>query len=92
MTKTRAHVYVTGRVQGVYFRQTTKHQAQIQGVKGWVRNLSDGRLEAVFEGEDDAVKAMVDFSGRGPAGADVTDVAVIWEKFNDEFLGFNILY
>lgn len=92
MTKTRAHVYVTGRVQGVYFRQNTKQQAQMQGVKGWVRNLSDGRLEAVFEGEEKAVVTMVNFCGKGPAGAQVSDVAVIWESFADEFLSFTILY
>lgn len=92
MAKIRAHVYVTGRVQGVYFRQNTRHQAQMRSVKGWVRNLSDGRVEAVFEGEEDPVKAMVDFCGRGPAGSAVTDVAVIWEPFANEFLSFAILY
>ena len=92
MAKIRAHVYVKGRVQGVYFRQNTKQQAQMRSVKGWVRNLSDGRVEAVFEGEEDAVKAMVDFCGKGPAGAMVTDVAVIWESFADEFLSFVVSY
>jgi acylphosphatase len=92
MTKTRAHVFVTGRVQGVFFRHNTKQQAQMQGIKGWVRNLSDGRVEAVFEGEENAVKALVDFSSKGPVGAQVSDVAVIWEPFANEFLSFTILY
>jgi len=92
MAKIRAHVYVKGRVQGVYFRQNTKQQAQMRGVKGWVRNLSDGRVEAVFEGEEDAVGALVDFCSRGPAGSVVEDAAVIWEPFMNEFLGFSILY
>ncbi len=92
MTKTRAHIYVTGKVQGVYFRQNTKQQAQMQGVKGWVRNLTDGRVEAVFEGEEDAVKALVDFCSKGPSSAKVTDVAVIWEPYCNEFLGFAVLY
>ena len=85
-------MYVKGRVQGVYFRQNTKQQAQMRSVKGWVRNLSDGRVEAVFEGEEGAVKAMVDFCSKGPAGAVVEDVAVIWEPFANEFLCFAVLY
>jgi acylphosphatase len=91
MTKTRAHIYVSGKVQGVYFRQNTKQQAQIQGVKGWAKNISDGRVEAVFEGEESAVKALIAFCSKGPVGAQVADVAVIWEPFNDEFLSFAIL-
>ncbi len=78
MAKARAHVYVSGRVQGVFFRQNTKRQAQSQGVKGWVRNLDDGRVEAVFEGEESAVKALVDFCSKGPIGAMVNIVTVFW--------------
>ncbi len=92
MTKLRAHLYIKGRVQGVYFRQNIKQQAQIRDVKGWVRNLSDGRVEAVFEGYEDAVKAIVNFCSKGPAGAVVKDVIVVWEPFANEFLGFSILY
>ena len=61
MTKARAHVYVSGIVQGVFFRQKTKQQAGNLGVNGWVRNLSDGRVEAAFEGEEQAVKALVEY-------------------------------
>ncbi len=92
MTKTRAHVYVTGRVQGVFFRQNTKRQAQKQGVNGWVRNLEDGRVEAVFEGEEPAVKALVEFCGKGPRGAEVTGVAVDYEPVKGEFESFSIAY
>jgi acylphosphatase len=92
MAKTRAHVYVSGKVQGVYFRQTTMEQAQSRGVFGWVKNLADGRVEAVFEGEEDAVKALVDFCGKGPKGASVTDVATSWEPFGEEFASFEITY
>ncbi|MFA5572369.1 MAG: acylphosphatase [Crenarchaeota archaeon] len=90
MSKTRAHVYVTGRVQGVYFRQNTKHQAQIHGVKGWVKNLDDGRVEALFEGEEVAVKAVVEFCSKGPRGAFVSDITVDWEPFKEEFQDFAI--
>jgi len=92
MAKTRAHVYVSGRVQGVFFRQNTKRQAQTHGVTGWVRNLDDGRVEAVFEGEESAVKAVVEFCSRGPRSAQVTDIAVDWEPFKGEFQSFSIAY
>jgi acylphosphatase len=55
----RAHVWVSGKVQGVFYRDTTKQEAQKRGVRGWVRNLKDGRVEAVFEGPAEAVDAMV---------------------------------
>ena len=92
MTKTRAHVYVSGKVQGVFFRQNTKRQAQSQGVKGWVKNLDDGRVEAVFEGEEEAVKALVEFCSKGPKGASVTNIAVDWDPFKEEYPSFNIAY
>ncbi|MCW3982440.1 MAG: acylphosphatase [Candidatus Bathyarchaeota archaeon] len=88
----RAHLLVNGRVQGVYFRQNTKTQAQRHGVKGWVKNLEDGRVEAVFEGDESAVKALVEFCHKGPAGAVVTAVSVEWQPFKAEFKTFDILY
>jgi acylphosphatase len=88
----RAHVFVSGRVQGVFFRQYTRRQAQRQGVKGWVRNLEDGRVEAVFEGEEAVVKALVDFCSKGPRGASVTNITVNWEPFQDEFKTFSVTY
>ena len=74
--RTRAHVYVTGRVQGVFFRATTRDTARHHDVDGWVQNLDDGRVEAVFEGPEDAVAAMVDFCHEGSDAARVEDVAV----------------
>ncbi|MFB6161964.1 MAG: acylphosphatase [Halococcoides sp.] len=70
----RAHVYVSGRVQGVFFRASTRDRADEHGVDGWVRNLSDGRVEAVFEGDPDAVEAMVAFCHEGPDRARVESV------------------
>ncbi|MFB6167424.1 MAG: acylphosphatase [Haloferacaceae archaeon] len=72
----RRHVFVTGRVQGVGFRATTRRHADQHGVDGWVRNLDDGRVEAVFEGPPDAVSAMVEFCHEGSRAARVDDVAV----------------
>ena len=92
MAKTRAHIYVSGKVQGVFFRQNTSRQARIHSVSGWVRNLEDGRVEAVFEGEEASVKALVAFCSKGPKGASVTNVEVIWETFKGEFEDFHIVY
>ena len=70
--KVRAHVFVSGRVQGVFFRGETLNVARRMDVNGWVRNLSDGRVEAIFEGEKKNVEEVVDFCKRGPPGAYVT--------------------
>jgi len=69
--KVRRRVIAHGRVQGVFFRDTVKSEAEGRGVAGWVRNRDDGTVEAVFEGDPDAVQAMVDLAGSGPESADV---------------------
>jgi len=91
MSKIRVHVYVTGKVQGVFFRQNTKRQAQGCSVCGWVSNLSDGRVEAVFEGEDVAVKEVVDYCHRGPSFAKVECVEVFFEDYTGVFSDFRIV-
>jgi len=73
----RRHVFVSGNVQGVFFRYEARERARLRGVSGWVRNLPDGRVEAVFEGPEDAVEAMVAWCREGPRGAEVTDVEAI---------------
>jgi acylphosphatase len=72
--RVRARVFVAGRVQGVGFRATTRRTAREHGVDGWVRNLDDGRVEAVFEGPPDDVAALVAFCEDGPRAARVDDV------------------
>jgi len=89
--RTRAHVYVSGKVQGVYFRATTRDTAREQGVDGWVRNLDDGRVEAVFEGPEEDVEAMVEFCHEGSSAARVEDIDVTYEQPRDED-GFRILW
>jgi acylphosphatase len=79
-THVRAHVYVSGLVQGVSFRWYAIQHARSKGVGGWVRNLPDGRVEAVFEGAADAVEAMVRWCHEGPSSARVTSVDVAWEE------------
>jgi acylphosphatase len=76
----RKRVVVRGRVQGVWFRDSCREQAQRLGVAGWVRNLPDGRVEGVFEGEPDAVEQMVEWCHIGPPRAMVVDVDVVDEE------------
>jgi acylphosphatase len=75
----RRRVIVHGRVQGVFFRDTTRRMAQSRGVSGWVRNNPDGTVEAALEGEPEAVEAMVQFAREGPRGAVVETVEVVHE-------------
>jgi acylphosphatase len=88
MVKARAHVFVSGLVQGVFFRQKTKQEAESRDVNGWIRNLPDGRVDAVFEGEEQAVKELVDYCRHGPSHARVTNIDVLWEPYRGEFSGF----
>jgi acylphosphatase len=90
--RARAHVFVSGMVQGVFFRSETKYETESHGVRGWVRNLPDGRVEAVFEGEEEAVKALVEFCKHGPAGAKVTKVDLAWEEPAGTLVSFKIRY
>jgi acylphosphatase len=76
----RAHVFVSGMVQGVNFRWYTAQHARSRGVAGWVRNTDDGRVEAVFEGAEAAVDAMIEWCGEGPRYARVSDVEVLREE------------
>lgn len=89
---TRAHVFIQGYVQGVFFRDTTRRRAQSRGVTGWVRNLSDGRVEAVFEGDEQAVQQMVKFAHEGPPRARVTNVDVEYGEYAGEFDTFSVRY
>ena len=90
--KIRAHVFVRGRVQGVFFRSEITYEAKKHSVKGWVRNLPDGRVEAVFEGEKRDVEALIEFCKRGPPGARVAGVNVMMENYTGEFGDFEIRY
>ncbi len=76
----RYHVFISGRVQGVFFRNTTRKKAQELGVNGWVKNLEDGRVEAVFEGSKEKIDAMIDFCEIGPRLANVEKVEVSEEE------------
>ena len=82
-------VKVHGRVQGVFFRDSTRRAAESRGVAGWVRNCSDGTVEAWFEGDDDAVASMVEWARSGPSRADVERVEV-WDVQAEGRTGFDV--
>lgn len=92
MSAVRAHVTINGRVQGIFFRAYTQEHASRWGVTGWVRNRRDGKVEVVFEGEENKVKKMIDWCRKGPPGAHVTDVEVEWEEPSGEFTSFEVKY
>jgi acylphosphatase len=85
----RRRVVVRGYVQGVFFRDTARREAQRRGVAGWVRNRADGAVEAVFEGASAEVEALVEFCRHGPRGADVADVEVSDEPV-EGLAGFDV--
>ena len=85
----RKHLLVSGTVQGVYYRDTCRRIAAERGINGWVRNLPDGRVEAVLEGAPDAVEALIDWAWHGPDSADVTDVAAADEPV-EHLAGFTV--
>ena len=92
MAKKRVHVFISGKVQGVWFRAYTKEEADRLGVKGWVRNLPDGRVEAVFEGDEEAVEEMVRWCHQGSPMSRVERVEVQEEPYRGEFEDFSIRY
>lgn len=83
---------ITGKVQGVFYRAETASKARQLGLTGWVRNLKDGRVEAIFEGEEADVQKMIDFCRRGPPNAYVVDVDVRRQEWKDEFDNFEVKY
>ncbi|RJP31791.1 MAG: acylphosphatase [Actinobacteria bacterium] len=90
--KVRAHVLVSGRVQGVYYRSYAVDQAILLGVTGWVRNIQGGRVEAVFEGEEDAVEKMLAWCWEGSPSSRVSAVEVEREEPTGEFTDFSVAY
>jgi acylphosphatase len=92
MAKQRVHLFIKGKVQGVFFRQAMKVTAKKNKVSGWVKNLKDGRVEAVMEGEDLDVSNVVEWCHAGPANARVEDIEIRNEKFKGEFTKFDVLY
>ena len=87
----RAHVLVSGRVQGVFFRDSTRQKAEELGLAGWVKNTPDGQVEALFEGPSESVREMVDWCQDGPQRAAVENVDVDFEDADGDLEGFEVL-
>ena len=92
MERVRAHVMISGKVQGVDFRAYARDRARQAGVEGWVRNLTDGRVEAIFEGIHPAVQRLVSWCYSGPTHAQVEKVEVTWEEPTGKEGGFSIAW
>lgn len=90
MTQKRVHVYISGRVQGVCFRQATLQTAGKYGVKGWVRNTHKGQVEAVFEGDEESVDNIIEWCKKGPTTARVKNIEIFKETYQNEFHDFRI--
>ncbi len=88
----RAHIVFSGRVQGVFFRANTQRQAVELGVRGWVKNLPDRAVEAVFEGPKPKVKQLIEWCRHHQPMARVTNAEVTWEDYSGEFKSFEIVY
>lgn len=88
----RAHAIIHGIVQGVFFRASTREEAVRIGVGGWVRNLPDGSVEVLFEGEKIKVEEILGWCHKGPAGAEVSRVEISFEVYKGEFRHFDIRY
>jgi acylphosphatase len=86
----RAHVRVSGQVQGVFFRDSTREKAEELGLTGWVKNLPDGQVEAVFEGPSDKVREMVRWCGEGPSHASVENVDADFDSAGGDLEGFEV--
>ena len=92
MSNKRVRLIVTGRVQGVFFRQSLKAKAIQNNIFGWVKNLQDGRVECLLEGNEENISILVEWANSGPANAIVENVEVHNEKFDNEFTKFDVLY
>jgi acylphosphatase len=92
MSHQRVRLFVTGRVQGVFFRQSLKAKSIQNDVFGWVKNLQDGRVECLLEGNEENISVLVEWANSGPANAIVENVEVHNEKFDNEFTKFDVLY
>jgi acylphosphatase len=92
MGKVRAHVMISGRVQGVFFRAYTQKAARARNILGWVMNTRDGRVEAVLEGKKEQVADMIKWCHQGSPMSHVTRVDVEWQDYMGEFQDFSVKY
>ena len=92
MDNARVHLFVEGRVQGVFYRAFTRDSASRLGLHGWAKNLYDGRVEVVFEGAKGDVETAIQECRKGPHGSSVQNIEVVWEDYSGNCKGFEIKY
>lgn len=92
MPQARVHLFISGRVQGVFYRSFTEEVALSFGLNGWVRNMPDGRVEAVFEGDKASIEQAVRACRQGPPASRVDDIDAKWEEYLGEFEAFSVRY
>ncbi|PNU20052.1 acylphosphatase [Geothermobacter hydrogeniphilus] len=90
MSESCAHLLISGRVQGVWYRGSTKDKARELGLTGWVRNLPDGRVEALACGPQEQIEALIQWCHQGPPAAQVSEVEVDWREPGETFANFKI--
>jgi acylphosphatase len=90
--KSKVHVLISGKVQGVWFRSSTRDKAEQLGITGWVKNTKDGKVEAVFEGDEEKIQEMLIWCHRGPPSAEVTNLKIEKKKPSNGFDRFSIEY
>ena len=92
MENKSVHILVTGKVQGVFFRQATKVIAIKNHVTGWIKNLESGQVEILLEGEDQNVNSIVEWCHNGPANSRVDEIKIEQQKFSGQYLNFEVRY
>jgi len=92
MKTLKAHLFIEGSVQGVFYRAFTRDLASKLGLKGWAKNLYDGRVEVLFEGSRELIEQAIRECWKGPAGSSVSNIDISWEESSSEYKGFEIRY
>lgn len=92
MDKARVHIFVSGIVQGVFYRKNTKQKAQLLGITGWVKNLSNGQVEVLAEGYKGKLEDLIKWLKKGPYLSRVDKLEINWKKYTGEFDGFRIIF
>jgi acylphosphatase len=88
--KSRAHIFVFGKVQGVFFRENTRKKAAEFKLSGFVKNLPNGKVEAVFEGEQEKIEKIIQWIKKGPEVAQIENIEIDWQDYKEEFKNFEI--
>ena len=88
--KSRSHIFVSGKVQGVFFRENTREKAAEFGLNGFIRNLQNGKVEAIFEGEKEKIEKIIQWIKKGPETTQVENIEINWQNYKGEFKNFEI--